>query len=285
MVSLGRLISSLYNPHPTKRIGRLKLIVNKVFFHIGRLSFLRGKPYHDLIETLIRKPFNLTSYAFYNKELNAVMFFYDADSYLILFGVHEPFFSEYFKPTLGDTVIDIGAHIGKHTIFSSRCVGKRGRVIAIEAHPRNYMHLIKNLKINSIRNVHPINVAVDEANRQVDLYEAAESGWHSVNPVLLHDKKIKRKIRVPAKTLDTIVEEFGLSRIDWIKIDVEGGENRVLLGGIRSLRIFKPKTLIEIHNADIGTKVIKTLKKVDYNIRIIHGEVRNGWYYLIAEKS
>jgi FkbM family methyltransferase len=73
---------------------------------------------------------------------------------------------KHFHPKDGDTVVDVGAHIGRYTLISSNCVGKDGKVIAIEANPRVFETLKRNIKLNDFDNVLFLNYAVfSKANK------------------------------------------------------------------------------------------------------------------------
>src|SRR5919108_3147960 len=61
---------------------------------------------------------------------------------------HEDDIIERFLPKQGDIVVDIGAHMGRYTIISSKRVGAQGKVVAIEAHPGNFEMLNRNIKLN-----------------------------------------------------------------------------------------------------------------------------------------
>ena len=67
---------------------------------------------------------------------------------LIIMTVHEDDILQLFRPTKGDTVVDVGAYLGRYTLTSSNLVGESGKVIAIEGDPSHYEMLNKNLKLN-----------------------------------------------------------------------------------------------------------------------------------------
>ena len=73
---------------------------------------------------------------------------------------HEDEIIDYFNPQAGDFVIDVGAHMGRYTIVSSKKVGNRGRVLSIEPHPYNFKLLKENVNANKISNVRLLNLAV-----------------------------------------------------------------------------------------------------------------------------
>ena len=67
---------------------------------------------------------------------------------------------EHFNPKEGDIVVDVGAHVGHYTLISSKRVGQNGKVVAIEADPDNFEMLNRNIKLNGLTNVIPLNYAV-----------------------------------------------------------------------------------------------------------------------------
>ncbi len=60
----------------------------------------------------------------------------------------------------GKTILDIGGFIGIHALFFARAVTETGKVFTFEPNPQNYPEIIKNLKINNIKNVDLLNVGV-----------------------------------------------------------------------------------------------------------------------------
>lgn len=71
---------------------------------------------------------------------------------------HEEFETEIFKKEIkkGDTVLDLGAHIGYYTLLAAKLVGEKGKVFAFEPEPTNFALLKKNIKINNYQNVIPV---------------------------------------------------------------------------------------------------------------------------------
>ena len=128
-----------------------------------------------------------------------------------------------------DVIIDIGAHVGLFTLKAARNV-KKGLVVAVEPHPFNYELLVRNMEFNKIRNVIPLNLALANFNGTTRLYLAKESGEHSVT---IH--RSDKYLEVQAKTLDQLVDELKLNKVDFIKIDIEGYSYEVLKGAERTL--------------------------------------------------
>lgn len=154
----------------------------------------------------------------------------------MLWGIYEKETCSLFRTVVkpGMVVIDIGAHIGYFTLLFSRLVGARGRVYAFEADPTNYALLVKNTR--RCGNIIPIKRAVSEKTGMIDFYHCEEkSGSHSVLPNIPLSFR-RHKIAVPAVSLDLFLEHTGISRIDVIKMDIEGGESAALRGMERTLQ-------------------------------------------------
>lgn len=154
----------------------------------------------------------------------------------MLFGLYEPETYALFKKIVqsGMTVVDIGAHIGYFTRLFSRLVGKSGTVLAFEADPTNFALLVKNTR--AYKNVRVEQIALTDRIGIIDFYHYDDkSGAHSTLPNVPL-KYEKRKITVPSTTLDAWLKEKSISRVDVIKMDIEGGEGAALLGMTRTLK-------------------------------------------------
>jgi FkbM family methyltransferase len=160
---------------------------------------------------------------------------------------HEGHIVGRFTPKEGDTVIDIGAHIGRYTITSSKQVGNTGKVVAIEADPDNFQLLKRNIALNNLTNVLPLNYAVFSTRTRMKLYEQSASAKYN-SLMLARAAKTKNYVEVNADTLDSILKLNEINQVNWIKIDVEGAEFEVLKGSTKTLSTENVSLLIEIHN-------------------------------------
>src|ERR671921_174036 len=147
---------------------------------------------------------------------------------------HEDDIIEHFTPKQGDIVVDIGAAFGFYTIISSKRVGTNGKVVAIEAQQDSFEMLNRNIKLNRLANVIPLNYAVYSKETKVKLYlPSGESGFTKYNTIMSDWVNIKDKfVEVNANTLDYLLQSKGIreEEVNWIKIDVEGAEFEVLKG-------------------------------------------------------
>ena len=150
----------------------------------------------------------------------------------------------------GDVVLDIGANIGSHTLPLARLVGDIGHVYAFEPtdFAINKLHNNLNLNTNLIKRV-TVCQAMLVSNENILVEKELFSSWPLVGDNKLHEKH-KGQLMVTtgarAATLDNIVKEYNITRIDFIKLDVDGFEYSVLSGGEKTLKKFKPTILMEL---------------------------------------
>jgi FkbM family methyltransferase len=142
----------------------------------------------------------------------------------------------------GAVVIDVGANIGAFTLPVAKEIGASGCVIAIEASPRVFPYLEGNVILNALSNVRLVQCAAFNCDRQaVSFYDASidRFGKGSLGAHYHADR-----VSVPTRTLDNILSEQGISRIDLIKIDVEGSEALVLHGAESLLTGDQPPVIV-----------------------------------------
>ncbi|MGC2427065.1 MAG: FkbM family methyltransferase [Nitrososphaeraceae archaeon] len=190
---------------------------------------------------------------------------------------------EHFHTKTGHVIVDIGAHIGRYSIISSKRVGSRGKVIAIEAHPHNFEILKRNIKLNKLTNVIALNSAVYSKETKIKLYTPGQQLGHTIYNTILSDraKKEDRFVEINSNTLDNLLQQNGINHADinWIKIDVEGAEFEVLKGATNVLSKSKDiALLIEVHNLHGGTNLYRQIVEFlnVYNFKIEFEKTHNG---------
>ncbi|MFZ6034773.1 MAG: FkbM family methyltransferase [Patescibacteria group bacterium] len=143
-------------------------------------------------------------------------------------------------------IVDVGAHHGMHTINFLN-IAKDGAVIAIEPLKNKFSELRNKTK--KYNNIHLFNLALSNYVGVSEFIIAEntleESGLKkrlSYNePKLVHLKKTKTKV----EKLDNLIGKLKLKKIDYIKIDIEGGEIDCLKGGIDSIKKYRPYISVE----------------------------------------
>ena len=176
---------------------------------------------------------------------------------------HEHDLVERFAPKNGDIVIDVGAHT-LYSIISSKCIGQKGKVVAIEADPSNFEMLRRNIELNNLTNVKALNCIAYSIEAQMTLadYDTLLSGKNQQ-----YSSK-EKTVELQVNTLDNLLQRNGIKQVNWIKIDVEGAELDVLKGAHNTLSNSKDiSILIEIHGISHLYKPIMELLR-SYNFKI-----------------
>ncbi|MFH1462605.1 MAG: FkbM family methyltransferase [bacterium] len=126
---------------------------------------------------------------------------------------------KYVKP--GMTVMDVGARIGLHTLRLKKLAGEKGKVFAIDPDKETFFRLLENAKLN--------NYSIIAENKA------------------LSDKNSGEEI-----TLDSFIGANRVGQLDFIKIDTDGWEYKVIQGGAETLRKFKPVMVVEFNRELVG---------------------------------
>lgn len=174
------------------------------------------------------------------------------DFSIYLLGSFEPSTVRAYRAIVkpGQTVLDIGANIGAHTLPLARLVGPRGRVIAFEPTAFAARKLAVNAALNADLagriSLHQVMLVARQAD---GLPAAVYSSWPLFGAEALHPKHRGRLMDTagarPA-TLDEWVTEMRLAEVHFIKLDVDGHEVAVLRGARESLGWFRPVIALEL---------------------------------------
>jgi FkbM family methyltransferase len=173
----------------------------------------------------------------------------------------------------GVVAVDCGANIGTHTVSWARQMTGWGSVIAIEAQERIYYALAGNVAINNCFNTRLIHAAAGDRNGMMKIpnpnyFAPASFGSLELKPAK-HPELIGQTIDysdaklvpVDAMTIDSLA----LSRLDLLKIDVEGMECEVLEGAKRTIRRSLPVVIIE-HIKTGPEEIVKFLRHHGYHM-------------------
>lgn len=148
----------------------------------------------------------------------------------------------------GAVAFDIGANIGVHSLTLARAVGAGGRVLAFEPNPPVRRVLTRNLALNRLDQVIVFECALGSEAGKMELRVPDPASPEASNPGLASLVALETAhhlVRVPVRTVDQIVDDVGLDRVDLVKIDVQGYEYDVLLGMRDTLNRFSPALIFE----------------------------------------
>lgn len=183
-----------------------------------------------------------------------------------------------FKPKLGEIVVDVGTYYGRYTLLASKYVGDGGLVVGIEADFDNYCIVKKNVEMAKAKNVLLIWSAASNQEGTIKLYKTERPG----TPSIVWDART-RHVTVQCKTIDSLLQESNVAKVDWLKIDVEGAELMVLEGCKKTIaENERLKLLIEIHTP--SNEVHRFLKELGYQITYLEQKEQIP-YHILASKS
>lgn len=134
-----------------------------------------------------------------------------------------PFLSE------GGVFVDVGANVGLYSLWAARLIGPGGSVVAVEPHPGIRARLAFNVAANRLVNIRIVPAGIGEAPGTARLHSSA--GGNVGQSSLIEDVAFRsaESFEVPVRPLLDVVVEAGLTRIDVLKVDVEGYEDRVVV--------------------------------------------------------
>ncbi len=154
-------------------------------------------------------------------------------------------------------LLDIGANIGSVAIPVA-LARPDVKIISVEALPRNFEFLLKNIQANKLTNIHALNVCCSNVDGKVmkfyhHEYKVGSSSFHS-----LHSKDY---VELITKTLDRQLEELGIDKADVMKIDTEGSEALIFQGASNLFKKSKPVVLFEFN--EFYEKAVEGLQSGD----------------------
>ena len=156
----------------------------------------------------------------------------------------------------GDTVLDIGGHVGAYTVPIAKFVGPAGHVSVFEPEDEGRAAIVRNLALNSIGNCKVFNFAIGDKDGNVEFFVRPEKDTHSIfeksnapSPLGILERKV-----VEMRSIDSLLKSATITQPQFIKLDVEGAELDALDGmretikGVRAI-------FVECHDAlkvDLG---------------------------------
>ena len=194
--------------------------------------------------------------------------------------VHKDYTPKGFKIKNNDIVLDVGGHIGIFSIFASK-MANYGKVYVFEPFPENFDLLNKNIKLNRAYNIKPFNVALSDKTGTKEFFvsETENKGGGS-----FYERKEKktRKIKIKTQAFNEFFDKNEIQKIDFLKMDCEGGEYSILLKCYKkNLKKIK-KMSIEYHNINKkqnGLILRKFLEKSGYKVLVSPISKRRGMIY------
>ncbi len=182
------------------------------------------------------------------------------------------------------TIIEAGAHIGYYTVYFARRFPS-ARIHAFEPNPHSFQLLTRNLRHNDIQNrvrSHACGLAETEADRSLvmDRYTAATSRFDTLLPSRLYSRfGAVGTSTVPVKPLDAVVQQENIHSVDFVKIDVEGYERKVIEGMQQVMTTHSPLIYFELHGETLSERqdrllaILDLLYSLDYRVH----QLQDDW--------
>ena len=169
----------------------------------------------------------------------------------------------------GEAFIDVGSNVGYYSLLLAKNNPKI-KIIAIEAHPENFVAMNKNIKVNKFRNIISINKAIsNQSQGKLRLYEHWKGKEQKKTGMfnLSNQYGSQSFVEISCDTLDNVLR-FMNKTIFVIKIDIEGEEVNALLGASNTLKNTR-KIIVEIHNDDNLQKAEQILLSHNFVIEVV----------------
>lgn len=158
------------------------------------------------------------------------------------YGTWEPEVTSLLRRLLapGMTFVDLGAHVGYHTLVGAHAVGPDGTVVALEPEPRNFALLQANLARAGATNVRTLRIAAWDRSGHLKLTLSGDnSGDHRVAPV----PGAHRRIRIRGVALDDLLPSN--ATVDVVKSDLQGADHVAIHGMERRIAHSSPVVVAE----------------------------------------
>jgi FkbM family methyltransferase len=246
----------------TKALPRFLRFLRKPLHDKSRSLYVRWKRLLPRVPFPVRLPFGAWWIA--RDDYLASTLSYDGFEH-----AERVFVQRFLQP--GMTVIDIGAHHGFYTLLMSKCVRRSGKVFAFEPSPRERRALYLHLALNLGTNVTVVSAGLGQTNGTTDLYLAplAYAGHNSLRVPDIPQQTVTQRVRI--YRLDSWLGDNRIGRVDFIKLDAEGGERDILEGAVRLLTSRpRPVVLAEVEDRRTqpwgypAREIVLALDKIDY---------------------
>jgi FkbM family methyltransferase len=162
----------------------------------------------------------------------------------------------FIKSTIksGQTVLDIGGHIGLYAVAFGKLVGPSGKVFSFEPTPITNNILRKTVALNGLESTVTVqNEAISKEEGETVFFISNQNADNSNSLVKYETPKSVHGVKVPLLSIDKFAEKLN-RKIDFIKIDVEGVELDAVIGAKETLLRDHPLCILALHPYQIKSK-------------------------------
>ena len=181
-----------------------------------------------------------------------------------------------------DIIIDIGGHIGLFALYvAKKC--KKGKIFCYEPVQKNYQLLKDNIKINRISNINYYNLAVSNDQNKIKIFLSEDDAGHSI---IESEKNFEL---IDSISLKKIIDMHCIEKCDFLKIDCEGAEFKILESLPDEYFSRIKKIVMEYHiinnNVNSYEKMKKRLQDLNFDITINEYSKELGLLYGIQKNE
>ena len=246
------------------------------FFVLAREGH-RFKDKMIIFEYYLKSPIHLINYLFGIKNSrnlggdvyikNSYGLFFCGNNFSSVFGSSSMCEPEVRRESMikNGIVLDLGANCGMHTIPFGKMLGNKGRVISIEPDKKNVKLLEKNIILNGLKNVTIVEKGCFSKRGEMTFYiDELGTGGHS-----LLENNTRKKETIQVDSIDNIMRDLKIKRVDLIKMDVMGVELETFKGAKQTLKKSHPKIVFELLKKEDKNEVYEFLARYNYKIKQI----------------
>lgn len=170
-----------------------------------------------------------------------------------------------FEVSKGDVVFDCGANMG---LFSALAINSGGCVYGFEPTPQTRKYLQQYISLYP-QKMNIVPYALSDSDGETKFYVNSNlNGENSINNLY---GTCNECITVQMKTMDHFVKDKDITKVDFIKADIEGSERNMLMGAKETLKRFAPKLAICTYHLKDDPEVLESIiKQANPNYKIVH---------------
>ena len=259
--------------------------VDFILLHIVRIEFARFPTIVWKLDNAFEKAFKKKRFTLITPDLlKLVVYGYKEARFLsfLIFEIYwrkiyEQYRINYKSPQV--TIFDVGANMGTFTLKAAKRIQNNGIVVAIEPFPYNFTRLQENIRLNRLKNIIVLAVALGEMKGTVPLWLPPKNE-ENTGIASTRFEVSDRFVQVPVLTLNDVMKELKIPSIDLLKLDTEGSELSILKGSAGSIRNIQSMAIAAEHFPEQANELSKFLSSEEFNVQV---KVLGGHPYVYAE--
>lgn len=167
-------------------------------------------------------------------------------------------FRQFVRP--GATVVEVGANIGSHTVPLAQLVGTRGCIHAFEPQRIVYQTLCANIALNNLTNVYAYQLAVSDRKGSLFVPKLDYGQLNNFGGLSLGEYNSGEPVAM------IHLDSLELPTLQLLKLDVEGMEHSVLMGGLKTIQRCKPILYVENDREEKSSQLIQAIDDLGYDM-------------------